>query len=210
MNYTKIYNSLIEKAQNRELSGYKEVHHITPRCLGGSDDKSNLVALTAREHFIAHKLLTKIYPDNPKLYYAFGCMSTRKTLSSIQYEDASHAKSVAMTMDNPAHKRTSTQLAELKEAKKELWKTNNPMFKEENRIKASERMKSQNPMTLYPEKNHTARPIIVEYMDGTIEEYPYAKQFADENNIPYVSVKYWIQKGKGSKKYNVKSVKKVL
>ena len=141
MNYTKIYNSLIEKAQNRELSGYKEVHHITPRCLGGSDDKSNLVALTAREHFIAHKLLTKIYPDNPKLYYAFGCMSTRKTLSSIQYEDASHAKSVAMTMDNPAHKRTSTQLAELKEAKKELWKTNNPMFKEENRIKASERMK---------------------------------------------------------------------
>ena len=210
MNYTNIYDSLIKKAQNRELSGYKEVHHIIPKCMGGSDEKSNLVALTAREHFVAHKLLTKMYPDNPKLYHAFGCMSMGRKLSSIHYEEAKKAHSVAMTMDNPAHKRTPKQLVELKESKSKLWKTNNPMFKEENRIKVSERMKSQNPMTLYPEKNHKARPIIVEYMDGTIEEYPYAKQFADKNNIPYVTVKYWIQKGKGSKKYNVKSAKKVL
>ena len=42
-------------------NGYVERHHILPRALGGTDDSSNLVALTAREHFLAHMLLAKIY-----------------------------------------------------------------------------------------------------------------------------------------------------
>ncbi len=74
MNYSKIYNDLIFKAKSRILSGYKERHHIIPKCLGGSNDKSNLVELTAREHFIAHKLLCKIYPTNNKLHYALWAM----------------------------------------------------------------------------------------------------------------------------------------
>ena len=77
MEYTRIYNQLIERAQNRTLEGYVEKHHIIPKCLGGSNNKENLVELTAREHFLCHKLLTKIYPSlvlivqglksNPKL-----------------------------------------------------------------------------------------------------------------------------------------------
>ena len=39
---------------------YCETHHIVPRSFGGSDDNSNLVNLTAREHFIAHELLVKV------------------------------------------------------------------------------------------------------------------------------------------------------
>ncbi|EFW3029272.1 HNH endonuclease [Shigella flexneri] len=74
MNYQKIYNDLISRAQTREpLSEYKETHHIIPRCMGGSDDKENLVELTGREHFIAHWLLCKIY-DTPGLKKAFGLM----------------------------------------------------------------------------------------------------------------------------------------
>ena len=46
-----------------------EEHHIIPRCLGGSDDKSNLVKLTAKEHFICHLLLTKIYKKGSLEYY---------------------------------------------------------------------------------------------------------------------------------------------
>lgn len=62
MNYQKIYNLLIAKAQARAtVDGYKERHHIVPRSLGGSDDKSNLVELTAREHFVAHMCLALIY-----------------------------------------------------------------------------------------------------------------------------------------------------
>ena len=62
MNYNKIYNDLIEKARNRvSIDGYYEVHHIIPKCLNGNDEPSNLVKLTAREHFIAHLLLANIH-----------------------------------------------------------------------------------------------------------------------------------------------------
>jgi len=70
MNYSKIYDKLIEKAKNRNIEGYCERHHIIPRCMGGSDDKENLVDLTPEEHYLAHQLLVKIYPDNLKLVKA--------------------------------------------------------------------------------------------------------------------------------------------
>ena len=74
MNYQKIYDSLIDRGKNRTLCSYKEEHHIIPRCLGGSDEKENLVFLTAEEHYIAHQLLIKIYPDNNKLVKAAAMM----------------------------------------------------------------------------------------------------------------------------------------
>lgn len=78
MNYSKIYNQLVERAYERAstrkqanlILGYSERHHILPKCMGGSNDKTNLVFLLAREHFIAHLLLVKIYPKEKKLLYA--------------------------------------------------------------------------------------------------------------------------------------------
>lgn len=61
MNYKKIYDSLIERRKASPLEGYTESHHIIPKCMGGTDNKSNLVKLSAREHFVAHQLLYKIY-----------------------------------------------------------------------------------------------------------------------------------------------------
>jgi len=62
------YHALIENARDRILPSdtYKESHHIIPRSLGGSDDKNNLVDLTAREHYIAHLLLSKIHGGEQK------------------------------------------------------------------------------------------------------------------------------------------------
>lgn len=65
MNYRKIYESLIEKRKNEIFEGYGENHHILPKCLGGSDDPSNIVRLTAKEHYIAHLLLCKIHSKGP-------------------------------------------------------------------------------------------------------------------------------------------------
>lgn len=70
MNYTLHYNKLIDRARNRELEGYSERHHIIPRCMGGSDDENNLVRLTPEEHYVAHQLLFKMHPHNPKLAHA--------------------------------------------------------------------------------------------------------------------------------------------
>lgn len=70
MDYKRIYDNLVERGKNRIFKGYGENHHIIPRSLGGNDDKSNLVKLTAREHFICHYLLTKIYQSKTKEYYS--------------------------------------------------------------------------------------------------------------------------------------------
>ena len=62
MNYQRHYDMLIAKAQARKgVHDYAEKHHIVPRCMGGSNAKSNMVALTGREHFVAHMLLAKIH-----------------------------------------------------------------------------------------------------------------------------------------------------
>jgi len=86
MNYQKIYDSLIERAKLSCRKKYKntdddfvyyENHHIVPRCQGGGDTKENKVLLTAREHFVVHQLLVKIYKKNRSLWYALYSMSRK-------------------------------------------------------------------------------------------------------------------------------------
>ena len=60
--YSKVYFSTIEKAVQRgwKKARGRERHHIIPQSLGGSNDKSNLVYLSGREHFLCHWLLVKM------------------------------------------------------------------------------------------------------------------------------------------------------
>jgi len=96
MNYQRIYNQLMIRAndelelriQKKSLGDYFEGHHIIPRCLNGQGKSSNfmhpnITLLTAREHFLAHWLLHRIYPDNNKIAHAFWQMCSWKR--SYQY-----------------------------------------------------------------------------------------------------------------------------
>lgn len=87
MNYQLHYNLLINRAksENRRHKNrnhvdfvYYEKHHIIPKCLGGNNNKENLVLLKPEEHFLAHLLLVKIYPEHPGLTCAVVKL-TRKT-----------------------------------------------------------------------------------------------------------------------------------
>jgi hypothetical protein len=82
--YKKWYDRIIEKASNREIVGYTEVHHIIPKSLGGGDDIQNLVNLTAREHFICHILLTKFTTGTEK-YKMIRAAVFMKSSNSYQY-----------------------------------------------------------------------------------------------------------------------------
>jgi hypothetical protein len=79
MNHQKIYEKIINYAKSenrsREDNVYYEYHHIIPKCLNGKDEFDNKVLLTAREHFVCHKLLTYIYKGNYKIYHAFHLMA---------------------------------------------------------------------------------------------------------------------------------------
>ena len=71
MNYTLHYNALIAKRIKTPANTthtYTEIHHAIPKCMGGTDDETNLVCLTAREHYMAHVLLCKIYPNNASAF----------------------------------------------------------------------------------------------------------------------------------------------
>jgi hypothetical protein len=86
MNYLKHYCKLIRKAEKRTLTeGYVEKHHIFPKSIFGNNNK--LVVLTAREHYIAHALLEKVYikryglknRKTIKMITAFWCMNNQNT-----------------------------------------------------------------------------------------------------------------------------------
>jgi hypothetical protein len=84
MNYQKIYDSIIAKAKSENrVKGkdtYYEAHHIIPKCLDGEGltkqwkTHPNIILLTGREHFLCHRLLHEIYPNNSKIFYAFSMM----------------------------------------------------------------------------------------------------------------------------------------
>ena len=66
MDYKNIYYRIIENSKRdnengNRCEGYFEKHHILPKSLGGTNKKENIVKLTAREHFICHWLLVKMY-----------------------------------------------------------------------------------------------------------------------------------------------------
>jgi len=97
MNYSKIYQSLIENAKNRKINKQYEIHHVLPKCMGGTDEKENLVKLTCREHFIAHVLLAHIY-NNSKLWGAVIIMkgSNNTYMNGRLYEIAKRKRSEFM------------------------------------------------------------------------------------------------------------------
>jgi uncharacterized protein YdiU (UPF0061 family) len=165
MDYRKIYENLCKTRQiqrgSEKKTGY-ELHHIHPASLGGSDDKSNLVLLTYREHYLAHLLLTKIYSNEPKMHYAFLCM----------------------IRDPHENRRLTSRMIEtiknnFSQFKSWYSKTNNPMFSDEAKRKLSEHMKNNNPMTKFPEKNHTVKKTTVYYENGEIKEFRMKKEFME-------------------------------
>lgn len=65
--YYRWYNNIIASALERvNHVGYYEKHHIIPRSLGGSNDPTNIVKLTAKEHFVCHMLLPKMTTGDNK------------------------------------------------------------------------------------------------------------------------------------------------
>ena len=73
--YKKWYDNIVERGKVKRENIYLEKHHIIPECFfknrtrkgskgwieGDSNAPSNFTYLTAREHFICHWLLTKMY-----------------------------------------------------------------------------------------------------------------------------------------------------
>lgn len=110
MNYRKIYMQIVCNAKNEMSLGlrptkssqskkfpnqYFEFHHILPKSMFPlwKNRKTNLIALTAREHFFCHQLLWKIYKNHSMicaLYHLINRINykenTKIKISSREYE----------------------------------------------------------------------------------------------------------------------------
>ena len=96
MTYQDFIDNILQ-TRGRFINGdeYHERHHIIHRCKNGTDDKSNLIDLLAKEHFIAHKLLAEENMDDDQLVHAYMLMAfvkddnqKRYELTAEEYEDA--------------------------------------------------------------------------------------------------------------------------
>lgn len=103
MNYESHYDRLMSRAKQRGDISLFERHHVIPKCLGGSNDASNIVKLTPEEHYTAHLLLVKMHPHHKGLAWAairmcqdkYGHRTNNKLYGWLRKE---HAKAVSTRM----------------------------------------------------------------------------------------------------------------
>jgi predicted RNase H-like nuclease len=155
VNYKAIYQSVVEKAKQEGRSKgtgvYYEAHHIVPECLGGGGrvtqwkTHSNIVLLTGKEHFICHRLLCKIYPDNLKLAHAFWGMCNqhrnyqdRYVASPRAYEEARSMHSKILAQSMKGHTLNSGRKQSEEHIRKRMKFVKNIVRSEEYRRKISE------------------------------------------------------------------------
>lgn len=97
MNYQRIYDALMaSRKANKTPDSYHEKHHIIPRSMGGTDENSNLVELTGREHYLAHWLLARIHGGSQWVAVWFmssgGCNSAKGARVTAGQYDAARKK----------------------------------------------------------------------------------------------------------------------
>lgn len=199
MNYQKIYNQIIERAKNRQLEEYKEKHHILPKCLGGSNDKNNLVELTAREHFLCHMLLCEIHPNEIKLTQALWLMIIGKgrknhqqyKISSKTYERLKIKNSLIQKTKKPNKDKKHSQETKEKMSKSHIGltpsiETKYKMSQSAKNIVRSENHKFNLKKSL---SESLSKPIIQKDINNQfIKEWPSGKQASIDLNIPYTSI----------------------
>jgi hypothetical protein len=156
--YIKTYLALITKAKiynrTKEDGEYYEKHHIIPRSLGGSNDKNNLILLTAKEHFLAHFLLYKHYKHNENTYamhkmahaWNMMCMMNerQKRYNSKSYELARKANAKAMGGENNPAKREDVRKKLRKPKSNEHKRKLRKPKSNEHKKKISESLKGKN------------------------------------------------------------------
>ena len=136
MDYKGLYDSLMEKGRLRSIEGYKEKHHIIPRCLGGSNAAENIVELLPEEHFMAHLLLLKIYPDAEKLSYSMLMMASRRGVKINSKIYGMLKRKVSLAKTGKKHTKETKELISRKKAGKPSPKKGVPIS-EDQKLKIS-------------------------------------------------------------------------
>lgn len=153
MTYEEFINNILKTRGRFECGNeYHETHHILPRCLGGTDDKENLVDLFAREHYEAHRLLALENPSNKGLQYAWWCMSVmtnKNTMERYQITAEEYEEARKRFIEIPISEERRQKLSEAGKRRRHSKETRDKMSK-----KAKERCKNPENCSMYG-KHHS-------------------------------------------------------
>jgi hypothetical protein len=163
--YTAFYYKIIASAQERNYTktlndGY-QTHHIIPRCFGGTNDITNLVVLTYKEHRVCHRLLINMTANDAKykMMYAYKLFNKHYDTSGaptpqIYSTPESYIKMVKTRKRQGTYKTGKDNIfstPEIVEQVRQRMIDNNPM----KALKQRQRMSLNN-------NNPNVRPIVVE------------------------------------------------
>jgi len=163
--YTALYYKIIASAQERNhikiLNDGYQTHHIIPRCFGGTNDLTNLVVLTYKEHRVCHRLLINMTSNDAKykMMYAYKLFNRQYDTSGAPTPQTystpeSYVKMVKTRKRQGTYKTGKDNIFSTPEIVKQVRQRmidNNPMKAAEQR----QRMSLNN-------NNPNVRPIVVE------------------------------------------------
>jgi hypothetical protein len=163
--YTALYYKIIASAQERNhikiLNDGYQTHHIIPRCFGGTNDITNLVVLTYKEHRVCHHLLINMTSNDAKykMMYAYKLFNRQYDTSGAPTPQTystpeSYIKMVKTRKRQGTYKTGKDNIfstPEIVEQVRQRMIDNNPMKAAEQR----QRMSLNN-------NNPNVRPIVVE------------------------------------------------
>jgi len=163
--YTKVYYRIINRSIQRnhlkERNDGFQTHHIIPRSFGGTDDPSNLVVLTYKEHRVCHRLLIEMVKgaNRYRMMYAYKLFNAKYDTSKcptpqIYCTPESYVKMSATRKARGSYKRGKDNIFSTPEIIEQVRKRmveNNPM-----KDPAQRKRMSQN------NNNPNVRPIVVE------------------------------------------------
>jgi hypothetical protein len=102
MNYNKLYSKFIESRplRKKQKNDGLETHHILPKSLGGKDTDKNKIVLTFKEHWLAHRILVKMYSGKKKasLVYALFRMANHHNSYKITGKKYEYAKNLRLQL----------------------------------------------------------------------------------------------------------------
>lgn len=195
------YNKLINHYKNTVVEGFVERHHIIPKCMGGDDSFSNLVALPPRAHYIAHYLLWKAYPENRKLAHAFAMMAVsnphqNRILGGKLYEAAKSARSSALK-GVPRSEEVKEKLRKPKSTTINYYGNTNGRGNKGNKMapRSEEHTKKlvESQRRYHEKRSKEAKEKADYYREEFLNSGLTRKQFADKHGIPYATMKGYLK-----------------
>lgn len=202
--WTRTYFNIIDRAKLRGLDKsniqqYTEKHHVIPKSLGGSNDCSNLVLVTAKEHFVCHHLLIKMVDgvNYQKMIHAYLCMISKSkyTPTARHYEKARNLSS-SLSRSNEWKEKISKSIKGKKRPKELVERIRQKLIG--RRLSDIHRSRIRNAVISREGRGFSAKcresrlkmlekTFEVQYPDGRTIEIKNLKMFCAANNFNYAS-----------------------